>query len=169
MSKFINFVTNSDKILFNLINGIRSTILDIIMPVFTLYGSIWFAVSISILLLYFQLELGIKISAALITSTLIVQIIKNLTNRHRPFIENPDCQTLGHLFKDYSFPSGHTCAACTISIVLSYGFPGLTKLWIFLAIFTGISRVYQGHHYPTDVLAGTIIGCLAGLLSLSLL
>ncbi len=160
-----NFVLNGDKAIFNFVNGYRCYVFDKTMPSFTLYGSVGFSIIACIMLLLFgneEINIGIKASLALIGSNLVVQIIKKITNRRRPYLEDPNCHTLGHLFKDYSFPSGHTCAASTLSVVLAYGYPGLTQLWLVLAFFTGLSRVYLGQHYPTDVFVGAVIGCLAG-------
>jgi undecaprenyl-diphosphatase len=160
---------NGDKAIFNLVNGYRCFIFDKTMPSFTLYGSVGFSVIACILLLIFfnnEYNIGIKASLALIGSNLLVQIIKKMANRRRPYMENPNCHTLGHLFKDYSFPSGHTCAAVALSVILSFGFPYFTQLWVVLALLTGILRIYLGQHYPTDVFVGAVIGCIAGFSSI---
>ena len=171
MLKIINMVASGDKTLFNLVNGTRWSLLDKLMPYCTLYGSVWFSIIISILLLLFannELHLGTKTALGLLSSNLVVQLIKKITNRKRPFLDNPQCHTLGRLFQDYSFPSGHTCAACVLSIVLASGFPWLAQILILLAVLTGLSRIYLGQHYPTDVLAGGIIGIITGIVTIRL-
>lgn len=59
-----------------------------------------------------------------------------------------------------SFPSGHTSAAFVIATALSIAFPKryvivFSFLWAFA---TGYSRMYLGVHYPSDVIAGAIVG-----------
>ncbi|MCQ2512918.1 MAG: phosphatase PAP2 family protein [Lachnospiraceae bacterium] len=70
---------------------------------------------------------------------------------------------------DYCFPSGHTTGATEIAIVLMLCHIRAKKgkvAWIFplCAFLTGISRIYLMVHYPSDVVAGFIIGILSGVL-----
>jgi undecaprenyl-diphosphatase len=58
----------------------------------------------------------------------------------------------------FSFPSGHATAAFVSLPYLIKSKPKLKALWITLALIIAISRVYIGVHYPSDVLAGAIIG-----------
>ncbi|WDC85721.1 phosphatase PAP2 family protein [Caloramator sp. mosi_1] len=67
--------------------------------------------------------------------------------------------------KDYSFPSGHTTAAFSIFTTLAFFFPYLSVLFISLALLVGLSRIYLGVHYPTDVAAGILIGSLFSYLT----
>ncbi len=65
----------------------------------------------------------------------------------------------------YSFPSGHTGNAFAVAMALtlmmkkkSVAIPAFI-----LAFLIGISRLYLCVHYPTDVLAGIVVGCLCGV------
>lgn len=63
----------------------------------------------------------------------------------------------------FSFPSGHTCSSFAASTVLmkldkKFGIPALV-----LAIIIGFSRLYNYVHFPTDVLAGAVLGVICGL------
>ena len=59
-----------------------------------------------------------------------------------------------------SFPSGHAGTAFTIATVLSSQYPRL-KIPLYIgAVLVGISRIYLGRHYPSDVLVGAAIGTL---------
>ena len=67
--------------------------------------------------------------------------------------------------KDYSFPSGHTQASFAAATAL---FTGNKKAGIcayVLAALIAFSRLYLYVHFPTDVLAGVVIGICCGLLS----
>ncbi|MFB6294715.1 MAG: phosphatase PAP2 family protein [Candidatus Nanohaloarchaea archaeon] len=62
-----------------------------------------------------------------------------------------------------SFPSGHTALAFMLATVLSRRYGRTAPLYV-LAAFVGVSRVYLGLHYPSDVAAGAVLGTAAGLL-----
>lgn len=91
-------------------------------------------------------------------------ILKPLVDRARPWtvLDNFD-----HLVDAgaHSFPSGHTCAAFAFAVALCCSIP---RKWakaaaLIAAALMGFSRVYVGVHFPSDVLAGALIGALAGL------
>ena len=57
-----------------------------------------------------------------------------------------------------SFPSGHTATAFALATVLSLWYPRWTAAWLALATFVGWSRVGLGSHFPSDVVAGAVLG-----------
>jgi membrane-associated phospholipid phosphatase len=66
---------------------------------------------------------------------------------------------------DSSFPSGHTAIAFSHAYILSHHYPK-AKIPLFLVASTvGFSRLYLGKHYPTDVIAGAVIGLAVGYLT----
>ncbi len=95
-------------------------------------------------------------------------VIKNLVKRDRP------CEVLANVNRritpsdQFSFPSGHTAAAFAIATLVSFHFPILTLPIITWALLVGFSRIYLGVHYPTDILAGIVIGVTSSLGSIML-
>lgn len=108
-------------------------------------------------------ELSIEIILSLILSTLIVQILKRIFSRNRPYWILKNLNTFGIDLSDYSFPSGHSAAAFTIAMTIALNYPGIKIAILIVASLIAISRIYLGVHYPTDVLAGIIIGIGASL------
>lgn len=96
-------------------------------------------------------------------------ILKHYVHRTRP-----DTLYVSQMyFKTSSFPSGHAFSAMVVCALLAYlGVKYLPGPWgwtsaiglIVFALLVGISRVVVGAHYPTDVLAGWLLGALSAVL-----
>lgn len=89
-------------------------------------------------------------------------LIKRQTTRQRPFVTVPDITILQQPLDRYSFPSGHTLHAFFFATLMPSHVPGMGWiLWPFAALIAA-SRVALGLHFPTDVLAGAVLGVLMG-------
>ena len=67
---------------------------------------------------------------------------------------------------DKSFPSGHTTAAfATMTPAFILGKPRVKWAAVIFAVLMGIARIYLVVHYPSDVLAGMIVGIFAGCIA----
>jgi undecaprenyl-diphosphatase len=69
----------------------------------------------------------------------------------------------------FSLPSGHTAAAFLMAALVAHFYPSLAILVYLWATCIGLSRVLLGVHYPSDIVAGAILGLLISFLSLTIL
>lgn len=106
----------------------------------------------------------LHMSLAGLAGTLLYKWLKGKTLRPRPYEVHQDIWLTGTPLDKFSFPSGHTLHAVVFSaVVLSY-YPQLAIIVVPFTTMVGLSRVVLGLHYPSDVLAGALIGVLiAGL------
>ncbi len=125
----------------------------------------WFWIALSLLLMVPRQTrwIGITSLAAIVIGALITNVtLKNLVARTRPYEVVEGLVLLIEKQRDYSFPSGHTCASFAAAGVYwrmlpkKFGIP-----LVILAAMIAFSRLYVGVHYPTDVLAGLLIGLFA--------
>lgn len=132
----------------------------------SILGGMQFQVAFSLLLLAFPAtrSTGLKYGMIQLIVTIIVQLLKRTVSRMRPYNRLKDIQPLRRE-KDHSFPSGHTAAIFSTAVIMNAYLPGAAALFYSLAMLVGYSRVYIGVHYPSDVLAGSIVGvCMAQML-----
>ena len=93
-----------------------------------------------------------------LASALVVYGLKNAVNRPRPEGETERSNS--------SFPSGHSTGAFALATVFSHQYPKLAIPCYTAATGIALSRVYLGRHYPSDVLAGAVIGYTFGKMTL---
>jgi undecaprenyl-diphosphatase len=96
---------------------------------------------------------------------LLYRTLKLHTRRPRPFRAHPDVTARAAVLDEYSFPSGHTLHAVSFTIVAVAWFPFLALPLTVFTVLVAMSRVVLGLHYPTDVLAGVLIGTALGAVS----
>ncbi|MCI8284491.1 MAG: phosphatase PAP2 family protein [Firmicutes bacterium] len=140
------------------------------MPVITSLGDggrIWIIISLILIIPNKTRRYGMQMAIALIIGTLICNItLKPIVARIRPFdlagtipLINPP--------SDFSFPSGHTTSSFAAATALMFGskLNAYNCASLILAFLIAFSRLYVYVHYPSDVLAGILIGVLSGYLS----
>lgn len=123
-------------------------------------GFIWILLIIIFLITKKYRKTGIKMLCSLVLSTLIVNILlKNIVMRIRPYEVITELQLLIGKQVDFSFPSGHASSSfASAGILFYYNRYPWGIIAIIIATLIAFSRLYVGVHYPSDVIAGIIIG-----------
>ncbi len=93
---------------------------------------------------------------------LLYHFLKHSMKRDRPYERILDVHFRVRPPDRFSFPSGHTASAFLMMALFSNIFPALQLPMFGWATLVGVARVYLGVHYPTDVLAGALLGVLTG-------
>lgn len=91
--------------------------------------------------------------------------LKARTTRPRPCARHERIERRVAPLDEYSFPSGHTLHAVAFTLVALHDYPGLAGLLLPFTMLVALSRVVLGLHYPSDVLAGALIGAGLALLT----
>ena len=159
------------EILFFIKDHIRNGFLNIVVPFYTTLGDdgiIWIALGLVLLIPKKTRKCGIMVLAALLVMLVVNNIIlKNLIARARPYATYPelveDLKDLVHIPKSYSFPSGHTVSAMAVAFTILTQHKKLGVVTLLFALLMGLSRLYVGVHFPTDVYGGIIVGALIAL------
>jgi len=111
---------------------------------------------------------------ALLTSSFFLHLFKITFERPRPsfsntdilfFLENPSIVDLTGRFN--SFPSGHTTVSFALAYALARSYPRLSPIFYTIATMVGLSRIYLGSHYPSDVVGGAFIGLVVSMILFS--
>ena len=146
-------------------DSVRNPILNSIMIFITSLGNggmLWIAATVLLMIPKKTRKVGLMSAIALLGSLIINNnLIKNLVQRPRPFRTFPELQIIIPTPSEFSFPSGHTSSSFAAAAVFYRHLPKkLGVPSVVLAGLIGFSRLYVGVHYPTDVLAGVIMGIL---------
>ena len=146
--------------------NLRDPVLDLLMPAITTLGNsglIWIILAGILLFMPKYRKVGMAVLTGLVLEAVCCNLVlKPLVARIRPCDVNPVVQLLVPRPDDFSFPSGHTGASFAAVAAL---YASRNRLWILsltLAVFIAFSRLYLYVHYPSDVLAGVVIGIMTG-------
>lgn len=164
--------TMDEAVLLWIQDTVRQEWLDPIVKAFTSLGNagiVWIVLSIAMLLWRPTRKAGVLAGCALLFSLLITNLgLKLILTRPRPYTVVEGLIPLLTSGDPNSFPSGHTSAAFSAGLVWARTMP---KAWmrraaVIQAVLMGLSRLYVGVHYPSDVLGGALVGTVCALLAL---
>jgi membrane-associated phospholipid phosphatase len=163
-----------DAYLFHFFNkrGSRPRWLDRTMQIITEFGNGVVTVGIVLALFFFvNRHLSYEFIFGTLVLWMIVELVKVLIRRSRPFTKLTGVRVVGTRARGNSFPSGHTSQAFYMATIFVQYFQVHTATMIFFylaALMVGVTRMYLGMHYPRDVLAGAILGTCWGLIGVTL-
>lgn len=170
---FPDFIQSWDVSILNFIqDNIVNPFLDIFFSLVTHLGDggiFWIAVAVIMLFFKKTRKTGLMMGVALLLGVIIGNgILKNVFGRVRPYALDDAMRSIDMLLvkapHDASFPSGHTLASFEAATVLMirdkrFGIPAMI-----IAICVALSRLYLYIHFPTDVIAGAILGIINAFL-----
>ncbi|MEQ8155724.1 MAG: phosphatase PAP2 family protein [Clostridiaceae bacterium] len=163
---------NVNEILFKSINGLahQSTLLDNIMIVLSKYVPDVFMGALAVFYISGVLT-GKKKIRGIAVDTVIITVINLMLSFvigvfyyvPRPFVNSKVNLLFPHVV-DASFPSDHAIGTMSIALGVSKYQKIFGRILIMLSILVGISRVYVGHHFPSDVIGGYAIAIIINYL-----
>ena len=184
---FLNeFIVNVDVAIYQFVDSIMNPVLDVIMTFITHLGDtpgiVWWVIAAILVIPRKTRKLGILLIGGLAVASLINNVaLKNLIERPRPY--NLDAEVWTNAGYEYiwpnlikqssswSFPSGHTSTSIGAAFAMLLGclknkkFLAIGIPTLILSFLIGFSRIYVHVHYPTDVIAGAVVGIVGGLIA----
>ena len=149
------------------LQNIHNPILDKIMIVLSTIGDaglLWIGVAILLICMKKYRKCGLQVAVAMLLTFIVGNLIlKNMIHRDRPCWIDPSITLLVKSPSDYSFPSGHSMNGFTASVSILLCDKKLGIPAVILAAAIAFSRLYNFVHFPTDVIAGIVIGIVSAL------
>ena len=103
-----------------------------------------------------------------LTCTFLYKALKSGTSRPRPYQAHAGIEHFAAPLDQFSFPSGHTLHAVAFTMVALSHYPALAVLLIPFTLLVAVSRVALGLHYPSDVMAGAMLGAMVAAVAMQL-
>ncbi len=157
-----------DKSVLHALNGAGSNpILDCVMILLTTIGAVYVLPFFAVWpWLKGNKRLAFDFVAVVMVATIISEAIEYAVGRERPFDVLTNVKTISFygLASGYSFPSGHATRIFAVATFICLG--KRLNYWaagMSLAVLVGLSRIYLAVHWPSDVLAGSLLGIVLAL------
>ena len=145
---------------------LRCGFLDAVLPAVSWtanHGELWIILAAVLLLIRNQRKYGASVACSLVLDLVSCNLLlKPLIGRIRPFAVNTAVELLVKAPLDASFPSGHTAASFAAVFALKTAGSPLWKPALAAAVVIAFSRLYLYVHWPSDVLAGALLGAAVG-------
>ncbi len=161
----VDIIQNIDlQVLRFIMNFSDNIFLDKLMILVTTLGNkgaIWIVILFCLIFNKKYRRVGLMGLSALILSAVLGElIIKNMVQRLRPFITYQAFKLIIDAPSFYSFPSGHTASSFAVVGILATEFKKYRGVLWALATLMAFSRLYLFVHYPSDIIAGIILGLM---------
>jgi undecaprenyl-diphosphatase len=118
-------------------------------------GVVWIVLAAVLAVLWRRPWLLAGVVVADLAADVLAELGKTIIDRHRPFVTQLGAKTSTH-----SFPSGHSATSFACATMLAAASPRLRVPAYVLAALIAFSRLYNGDHFPLDVIAGSVLGVL---------
>lgn len=142
------------------------------MPFMTMLGdlgTVWLVTAIFLLFMKRFRFYGVSVIATVCFCAFLCDVvIKPIVRRLRPFVTNTELRLLIRTPGGYSFPSGHTSSSVGAAYVLFQMNRWVGIAGFLVAALIALSRMYLHVHYPTDVMAGALIGLVCAVVIFNL-
>ncbi|MDO5825726.1 MAG: hypothetical protein BZ137_05280 [Methanosphaera sp. rholeuAM130] len=162
-----SMVLSLDNQIFQLINlSYHNPFLNNLSQLVCYLGVVYTILIIALLIAFFDKKKGKRVAVLLfmgvILAVCLTFLLKYTVLRPRPYtvIDN---MVLLAVEMDPSFPSGHTVNSTVLACILTKEYD--KKIFMLIPLFVGLSRIYIGVHYPSDILCGFILGIFIAILS----
>lgn len=146
----------------NFIQSLRNPLFDLFFEVLTTLGNrgeIFFALIFLVMLKRKNWKFGkYTLFSLIITVACVELLLKPIVQRPRPFIASPTVQLIIDQPSGFSFPSGHAASAFVVATMFYLNNMPYKKTILVCAFLMAFSRLYVYVHYPSDVIAGSLLG-----------
>lgn len=167
----INRIDQWDKRIILRYNKFNNKISLYFLKIISFFGhsTIWMLLTTFFLFLWYDPYISGFIGMTFLNGIWVNILIKTAVNRQRPFESSNKIIIFEPKPRSRSFPSWHSYNGLAQAIILGYLSNSLLFLIIFLifALLIGFSRVKLGVHYPSDVIAGFILGFIGALMTIT--
>ncbi|MGN1402020.1 MAG: phosphatase PAP2 family protein [Bacillus sp. (in: firmicutes)] len=153
------------QVIFYIQQNINDRLTSLMKAITFFGGKVWLTAATIVLSMVFafrKLRYGVYLALTMLTGGIFNLLLKHFFERERPDL-NPIIQVQG-----YSFPSGHSMSAIIFYTAIIVVLTRLARshlldviialVFAFIICMIGISRIYLGVHYPSDVVAGFAVG-----------